>query len=88
MTGTVKFGYDGFREDFSLDIVELTPGGLVKIGDWHSINRTISFDRLVNDESDNLLMEGSLFNRTFKVITCLVLFHYKKQNKIVYYQFV
>lgn len=74
----MRFGYDGFRKDFSLDIVELTPGGLVKIGDWHSMNRTIRFDRIVTAagvdalEGDDKLGEGSLFNATFKVITCLV----------------
>lgn len=36
LTGVIKFDHQGFRSDFSLDIVELSKDGLRKVGTWNS----------------------------------------------------
>lgn len=70
LTGLVKFN-EGFRKDFVVDILELAPGGLVKIGDWNSTTRNINFKRpykaSLSEEKEN-----SLFNRTFTVLISIV----------------
>nr|QUP79589.1 ionotropic receptor 3 [Monochamus saltuarius] len=66
LTGLVKFD-EGFRKDFIVDILELAPGGLLKVGDWNSTSRSINIQRPYKASLvDNT--ENSLFNRTFTVL--------------------
>lgn len=72
LTGLVKFS-EGFRKDFLVDILELAPGGLIKVGDWNSSTRSFKFKRpYKNQVSED--KEKSLFNRTFTVLISIVSF--------------
>ncbi|XP_064105620.1 LOW QUALITY PROTEIN: glutamate receptor ionotropic, kainate 2-like [Macrobrachium nipponense] len=49
LTGLIKFDTEGFRRDVSLDIVELTKDGLIKVGRWDptsGANYTRSFSEV------------------------------------------
>lgn len=72
LTRDIKFDHKGHRTDFFLDIIELGPAGLEKVGIWNSTEGLASaraaapFDLSGDD--------GSLRNRSFIVITALVRF--------------
>lgn len=68
LTGSVKFDNQGFRSDFSVDIIELKEGGITKVGNWNS-SEGLNITRIYPPPaaSDEL----SLQNKTFIVITCL-----------------
>lgn len=71
LTNLIKFDNQGFRSDFVLDIIELSPTGLRKIGDWNStqgVNFTRSYGQQQNDIVENLK------NKTLVVTTILVNF--------------
>ncbi|XP_050502337.1 glutamate receptor ionotropic, kainate 2-like isoform X3 [Diabrotica virgifera virgifera] len=65
LSGTVKFDGEGFRTDFKIDLLELTLGGLIKVGEWNSSRRSLSFHR---PDRKNPNEEENPFNRTFKVL--------------------
>ncbi|KAL7304729.1 hypothetical protein TKK_0002966 [Trichogramma kaykai] len=69
LTGTIKFDNQGFRSDFTLEIMELnTKNGLEEIGSWNSsfgINFTRSFREVYTQMID------SLQNKSFIVTTIL-----------------
>lgn len=69
LTNVIKFDNQGFRTDFVLDIIELSPNGVRKIGDWNStqgVNFTRSFKEQVQDMVENLK------NKTLIVTALLV----------------
>lgn len=69
LTGVIKFDYQGFRSDFTLDIIELTRDGLQKAGTWNSsegVNYTRSYG-----ENQKQIVE-ILQNKTLIVTTILV----------------
>uniref|UniRef100_A0A1W7RAA1 Glutamate receptor 1 n=1 Tax=Hadrurus spadix TaxID=141984 RepID=A0A1W7RAA1_9SCOR len=68
ITGEVNFDSDGYRRNFSLDIVELKPGGLKKIGTWTPI-AGVNFSRDYGTVLKETLL--SLKNKTLR-ITSLV----------------
>lgn len=75
LTGIVHFDNEGFRRDFVLDILELSLGGLLKIGTWFpnnglTLNRPQKLEIGLVSEDGNI----NLANKTFTVITCLVIF--------------
>ncbi|KAF7274436.1 hypothetical protein GWI33_012907 [Rhynchophorus ferrugineus] len=70
ITGKIKFDGEGFRRDFKMDIVELTENGLTKVGEWNTTSKTMNILRQYTGNTEQS-SEIGLFNRTFKVITCL-----------------
>ncbi|XP_068223506.1 glutamate receptor ionotropic, kainate 2-like [Palaemon carinicauda] len=57
LTGLIKFDTEGFRRDVSLDIVELTKEGLIKVGRWdptNGANYTRSFSEVQQGIVDSL----------------------------------
>nr|XP_021207903.1 glutamate receptor ionotropic, kainate 2 isoform X4 [Bombyx mori] len=68
LTGVIKFDHQGFRSDFTLDIIELTRDGLQKAGTWNSsegVNYTRSYG-----ENQKQIVE-ILQNKTLVVTTIL-----------------
>ena len=90
LTNVIKFDNQGFRTDFVLDVIELSPNGVRKIGDWNStqgVNFTRSFKEQVQDMVENLK------NKTLVVTALLVClmtthlwfrfhFHFSNNSKI------
>lgn len=75
LTNVIKFDNQGFRTDFVLDIIELSPSGIRKIGDWNStqgVNFTRSFKEQVQDMVENLK------NKTLIVTVLLVCVFFSK----------
>ena len=69
LTGAIEFDPEGFRTDFSLDIVELLKDGLKKVGYWTlstGANYTRSYGEKIRE------IEHSLWNKTLKVIMAVV----------------
>lgn len=71
LSGEIKFDYQGLRTDFELEVVELTPSGLQKIGSW-TPSKGYATNRPAQPIVSDLDMR-SLVNRSFVVITALVL---------------
>ncbi|KAF4527747.1 hypothetical protein B566_EDAN014957 [Ephemera danica] len=68
LTGEIRFDTAGQRTDFTLEVVEVRPEGLVRIATWDphvGVNRTISYMQ-VHDQ----IMEG-MANKTFKIYSLL-----------------
>nr|AUF73080.1 ionotropic receptor [Anoplophora chinensis] len=71
LTGTVKFDFEGFRKDFIVDILELAPAGLLRVGSWNSSSRSFKIERPYKAPlSDD--KQSSLFNRTFTVLITIL----------------
>lgn len=71
LTNVIKFDHQGFRTDFMLDIVELTPAGIRKIGTWNStLPDGINFTRTFSQKQQEI--EANLKNKTLVVTTILV----------------
>lgn len=83
LTNVIKFDHQGFRSDFILDIVELSPGGVRKIGTWNSsMPEGINFTRTFSQKQQEI--EANLKNKTLIVTTILVsLIRNKKIKKKV-----
>ena len=75
LTGVIKFDHQGFRSDFTLDIMELnTRNGLENIGTWNT-SEGISFTRSYREIYKQMI--DSLQNKSFIVTTILVsIFNY------------
>lgn len=70
MTGIINFDEEGFRRDFVLNLLELSPNGLKTFGSWQGkagLNITREIEPVTS-----IIEEGSLMNKTFTIITCLV----------------
>ena len=72
MTGVLKFDAEGFRSSFDAELLELTVEGLAKVGVWSSSNG-LSIDRRYV-ETEAIVDEWSLKNKTFVVLIALVSF--------------
>ncbi|CAG9818345.1 unnamed protein product [Phaedon cochleariae] len=70
LTGLMKFDNEGFRRDFKIDVLELYPQGLIKVGEWNSTLRTIDLQRPVVENFQKNLGDN-LFNTTFIVLISL-----------------
>lgn len=69
LTDIIKFDHQGFRTDFVLDIIELSPTGLRKVGRWNS-TRGVNFTRSYGDHQKDIV--EYLQNKTLVVTTILV----------------
>lgn len=69
LTGVIKFDHQGFRSDFTLDIVELSREGLKKIGTWN-VSAGVNFTRTYGETYTQIV--EILQNKTFVVTTILV----------------
>lgn len=69
LTGLIRFDHEGFRTDFSLDIVELTEKGLQNKGTWNS---TDGVKLMIPTEHQNISELQDLRNMTFIVLIALV----------------
>lgn len=69
MTGEVRFDNEGLRRQFSLDIIELTPSGLMIVGQY---NASDGLHMARPQDLTASIDDGSLRNKTFVVITALV----------------
>lgn len=71
LTGVIKFDHQGFRSDFTLDIIELNREGLKKIGTWNS-TEGVNFTRTYREVYTQIV--EIIQNKTFVVTTILVIF--------------
>lgn len=69
MTNLIKFDNQGFRTDFVLDIIELSPGGYRKIGDWNS-TQGVNFTRTFGEQQTEIV--ENLKNKTLIITMILV----------------
>ncbi|KAK4883093.1 hypothetical protein RN001_006412 [Aquatica leii] len=71
LTGNIKFDIEtGIRKNFQLDIVELTPGGLIKIGTWNSMYGVESA-QIRGREIFGFTVDNPMKNKMFKVLTTM-----------------
>nr|WHU27577.1 NMDA receptor 3 [Matsumurasca onukii] len=70
VTGLVKFDHEGFRTDFRLDILDLTPKGLKRTGTWN-ISEGVNFTQLTYDDSSVTHAKRDLRNMSFVVMIAL-----------------
>ncbi|XP_050348340.1 glutamate receptor ionotropic, kainate 2 isoform X1 [Nymphalis io] len=68
LTGVIKFDHQGFRSDFTLDIIELTREGLQKAGTWNS-SEGVNYTRSYGDNQKQIV--EILQNKTLVVTTIL-----------------
>lgn len=68
LTDVIKFDHQGFRTDFILDVIELSPGGLRKTGTWNS-TQGVNLTRTYNDQQKEI--KEILANKTLVVSTIL-----------------
>ncbi|CAH2084752.1 unnamed protein product [Euphydryas editha] len=68
LTGVIKFDHQGFRSDFTLDIIELTREGLQKAGSWNS-SEGVNYTRSYGDNQKQIV--EILQNKTLIVTTIL-----------------
>nr|QGW50663.1 ionotropic receptor 21 [Propsilocerus akamusi] len=68
LTDVIKFDHQGFRTDFVLDIIELSPNGLRKCGTWNSTSG-VNLTRTYNDQQNEI--KEILANKTLIVSTIL-----------------
>lgn len=72
LTGVIKFDEEGYRTDFSVELVQLFEEGFKVIGNWNTSSRLQMFPQ----PPEAIFMdESQLINRTFVVITTLVRKH-------------
>lgn len=71
LTNVIKFDHQGFRTDFLLDIVELSPIGLRNVGSWNS-SQGVNFTRTYGEQQQEIV--ENLKNKTLVVTTILVSF--------------
>lgn len=72
LTGELKFDTEGLRSSINAELLELGASGLTKIGTWDS-KYGLSISRPKDESTPH--EEGSLANRTFRVLTALVSTH-------------
>lgn len=65
----IKFDEEGYRTDFSVELVQLFEEGFDTIGTWNTSSR---LQMLPKPSETTDLDESQLVNRTFLVITTLV----------------
>lgn len=68
LTDVIKFDHQGFRTDFVLDIIELSPAGLRKGGTWNS-TQGVNFTRSYGEHQKEIV--EILQNKTLIVTTIL-----------------
>lgn len=69
LTNLIKFDNQGFRSDFLLDIVELSAGGMRKVGTWNS-TQGVNFTRTFTEQQSEIV--ENLRNKTLVVTMILV----------------
>lgn len=69
LSSVIKFDHQGFRTDFTLDIIEIGPTGLRKIGNWNS-TQGVNFTRTFGEQQQEIA--ENLKNKTLIVTTILV----------------
>lgn len=69
LTNLIKFDHQGFRTDFLLDIIELSPSGLRRVGCWNS-TQGVNFTRTYGEQQQEIA--ENLRNKTLIVTTLLV----------------
>lgn len=84
LTGIIKFDHQGFRTDFSLDVIELSSAGLKKVGVWSS-TRGVNFTRTYGDHQREIV--ENLRNKTLTVTTIFVSFELECLNKNTVFEF-
>lgn len=70
LTNVIKFDHQGFRTDFLLDIVELSPVGLRIVGNWNS-TQGVNFTRTYGEQQKEIV--ENLRNKTLIVTAILVI---------------
>lgn len=73
LSGNVQFDVEGLRTNFMVDILELSLGGLMKIGEWNSTMRSFKFQR---PQKPQKIKEHNVFNTTFTVLISIVRFSF------------
>ncbi|XP_063982898.1 glutamate receptor ionotropic, kainate 2-like [Diachasmimorpha longicaudata] len=69
LTGAVKFHTNGFRTDFSIDIVKLSEIGLNSIGSWNS---TTGIEWKMETQDKVVGADEDLANKTFTILIALL----------------
>lgn len=70
LSGQIKFDTQGFRTNFLLEVIELTQSGINKVGVWNS-TEILNISRPIIEETPKII-EGSLKDKSFKVLVALV----------------
>lgn len=73
LTNVIKFDHQGFRTDFILDVIELSPVGLRTVGNWNS-TQGVNFTRTFGEQQMEIV--ENLKNKTLIITTILVRFHF------------
>lgn len=68
LTDVIKFDHQGFRTDFLLDIVELGPQGLRKIGTWNS-TQGVNFTRTYGEVQKEI---GEILQNKTLIVTAIL----------------
>lgn len=68
LTNVIKFDHQGFRTDFLLDIVELGPQGLRKIGTWNS-TQGVNFTRTYGEVQKEI---GEILQNKTLIVTAIL----------------
>lgn len=68
LTNVIRFDHQGFRTDFQLDIIELSPAGLREVGTWN-VTQGINFTRTYGEHQQDIV--ENLKNKTLMVTTIL-----------------
>lgn len=71
LTGLIQFDNQGFRSQFTLDVMHLQEGGLINVGTW---NTTSGLLININTPTTSIseIDDGTLKNVSFTIITALV----------------
>ncbi|CAG2056346.1 unnamed protein product, partial [Timema podura] len=69
MTGEISFDARGWRNHFTLDVVEVLYGGITKIGVWDSID---GINSTKTYEEKLIEIEKSIQNKTFIIFSKIV----------------
>lgn len=70
LTGEVKFDNRGYRSNFAVDVIDLTPSGIEKSGTWNATTG-LNITRYVEGAAA-IIDNDSVRNKTFIVLTALV----------------
>lgn len=83
LTNLIKFDNQGFRTDFLLDIIELSPSGVRKVGDWNS-TQGVNFTRSFGEQQQDIV--ENLKNKTLVVTAILVRFFWTTSLLFSYFE--
>lgn len=76
ITKRIIFDFEGFRRDFTLEVISLTNEGLLKVGQWDTTTKQLTMQRKYIPSLDETETEYNIFNRTFTIAIVLVSYRF------------